>query len=207
MPSVTQQLGAALALAAAFSLSNAAVAQPPPPPGAGQGELQTPDRNNTASVPNAVVAPLHDLNITRQPIPPVLLAAITNPYDPVRPLNCARISQQLLVLQAALGPDLDEPETPQSPSLTLHNGRIALALLHGAAESLLPFAGFVRTLSGAGHHDELVIEAITAGSVRRGYLKGMGEAMNCPHPARPVHFLHPPPPAREDGPAPKYPIN
>ncbi len=207
MPSVTQQLGAALALAAAFSLTNAAVAQPPPPPGAGQGELQTPDRNNTASVPNAVVAPLHDLNITRQPIPPVLLAAITNPYDPVRPLNCARISQQLLVLQAALGPDLDEPETPQSPSLTLHNGRIALALLHGAAESLLPFAGFVRTLSGAGHHDELVIEAITAGSVRRGYLKGMGEAMNCPHPARPVHFLHPPPPAREDGPAPKYPIN
>lgn len=209
MPSVTQQLGAALALAAAFSLSNAAVAQPPPPPppGAGQGELQTPDRNNTTSVPNAVVAPLHDLNITRQPIPPVLLAAITNPYDPVRPLNCARISQQLLVLQAALGPDLDEPETPQSPSLTLHNGRIALALLHGAAESLLPFAGFVRTLSGAGHHDELVIEAITAGSVRRGYLKGMGEAMNCPHPARPVHFLHPPPPAREDGPAPKYPIN
>jgi hypothetical protein len=43
--------------------------------------------------------------------------------------------------------------------------------------------------------------------VRRGYLKGMGETMNCPHPARPVHFLNPPPPAREDGPAPKYPIN
>jgi hypothetical protein len=154
-----------------------------------------------------VVAPLHDLNITRQPIPPVLLAAITNPYDPVLPHTCAEISRQIEVLQYALGPDLDEPETPQSPSLTLENGKIALALLHGAAESLLPFAGFVRTLSGAGHHDELVIEAITAGSVRRGYLKGMGETMNCPRPARPVHFLTPPPPAREDGPAPKYPIN
>jgi len=207
MSSLSQKCTIASAVAAAFSLTTAAIAQPPPPPAAGQGELQTPDRNNTASVPNAVVAPLHDLNITRQPIPPVLLAAITNPYDPVRPRTCQEISRQILVLEAALGPDLDEPETPQSPSLTLHNGRIVLALLHGAAESLLPFAGFVRTLSGAGHHDELVIEAITAGSVRRGYLKGLGEAMNCPRPARPVHFLHPPPPAREDGPAPKYPIN
>jgi len=207
MPSVPQSLAAALALAALLSLASPVFAQPPPEPAAGQGELQTPDRNNTASVPNAVVAPLHDLNITRQPIPPVLLAAITNPYDPVRPRTCEEISRQIQVLEFALGPDLDEPETPQSPSLTLHNGKIVLALLHGAAESLLPFAGFVRTLSGAGHHDELVIEAITAGSVRRGYLKGMGEAMGCPRPARPVHFLHPPPPAREDGPAPKYPIN
>ncbi len=205
MSFVPPRRGALLVLAAVLSLAGAAMAQPPP--GAGQGELQTPDRNNTASVPNAVVAPLHDLNITRQPIPPVLLAAITNPYDPVVPHTCAEISRQISVLQYALGPDLDEPETPQTPSLTLENGKIALALLHGAAESLLPFAGFVRTLSGAGHHDELVVEAITAGSVRRGYLKGMGEVMNCPRPARPVHFLTPPPPAREDGPAPKYPIN
>jgi hypothetical protein len=207
MPSAPQKLRVTVALAATLCLAGAALGQAQPPPGAGQGELQTPDRNNTASVPNAVVAPLHDLNITRQPIPPVLLAAITNPYDPVRPRTCAEITRQLEVLQFALGPDLDEPETPQSPSLTLHNGKIALALLHGAAESLLPFAGFVRTLSGAGHHDELVIEAITAGSVRRGYLKGMGEVMNCSRPARPTHFAHPPPPAREDGPAPKFPIN
>jgi hypothetical protein len=72
---------------------------------------------------------------------------------------------------------------------------------------LLPFSGFVRTLSGAAHHDQLVIEAITAGSVRRGYLKGLGESLRCPPPSRPIHFLHPPPPAREDGPVPKYPIN
>ena len=170
------------------------------------GELQTPDRAGTANLGAAATAPLHDLNVTRQGIPPVLLAAITNPYAPPRPLECGEITRQLAELNFVLGADLDEPETPQAPSLTRKNGKLALALLHGAAESLLPFAGYVRTLSGAQHHDQLVIEAITAGSVRRGYLKGLGESHGCSLPARPVHWLKPPPPAREDGPAPRYPI-
>jgi hypothetical protein len=170
------------------------------------GELQTPDRAGTANVGAAATAPLHDLNVTRQGIPPVLLAAITNPYDPPRPLDCGEITRQINELNFVLGADLDEPDTPQAPSLTHKNGRLALALIHGAAESLLPFHGYVRTLSGAQHHDQLVIEAVTAGSVRRGYLKGLGESQRCPRPARPVHFLKPPPPAREDGPSPRYPI-
>jgi hypothetical protein len=170
------------------------------------GELQTPDRAGSANIAGAVTAPLHDLNITRQGIPPVLLAAITNPYDRPNPLDCGEITRQIDELDFVMGADLDEPETPQAPSLTRKNGRLALALIHGAAESLLPFAGYVRTLSGAQHHDQLVIEAITAGSVRRGYLKGLGESLSCPRPARPVHFLKPPPPAREDGRAPRYPI-
>ncbi|HLZ85120.1 MAG TPA: hypothetical protein VKQ54_16265 [Caulobacteraceae bacterium] len=189
---------------------SAAADQPPPPPPAPpsnpNGELQTPDRAGTANVAVAATAPLHDLNVTRQGIPPVLLAAITNPYDLPRPLDCGEITRQLGELNFVLGADLDEPETPQAPSLTRKNGHLALALLRGAADSLLPFAGFVRTLSGAQHHDQLVIEAVTAGSVRRGYLKGLGESLRCPRPARPIHFLKAPPPAREDGPAPRYPI-
>jgi hypothetical protein len=198
---------------ASIAVAGAALAQsaPPPagPPGAPanpNGELQTPDRAQTSSLGAAATAPLHDLNITRQGIPPVLLAAITNPYDLPQPLNCAVIGREVAQLDTILGADFDQPETPQQPSLTLHNGRVALALVKGASEMLLPFAGFVRTLSGAGHHDQLVIEAITAGSVRRGYLKGLGESLHCPPPSRPVHFRVPPPPAREDGPEPKYPI-
>jgi hypothetical protein len=207
----------AVALIAALAVAGPGSAQPAPasppvaaapaPPEVPPPAIQTPGRNSTASIPNAVEAPVYDLNIVRQPIPPILLAAITNPYDPPNPRTCAEVARQVYVLQGILGADLGEPDTPQSPSLTLRNGRIALALLHGAAESLLPFAGFVRTLSGAGHHDELIVEAITAGSVRRGYLKGMGEVMGCPPPASPSHFLRPPPPAHEDGPKPQYPIN
>lgn len=176
------------------------------PPLANQGELQTPDRAGTANLSQAALAPLHDLNISRQGIPPVLLAAITNPYDRPRSLDCGEIAREIVVLSSALGADFDEPETPQAPSLTQKNGKVALAIVHGAAETLLPFAGFVRTLSGAQRHDQLVIEAITAGSVRRGYLKGLGESRGCPRPASPVHFLRPPPPAQEDGPGPKFPI-
>ena len=170
------------------------------------GELQTPDRAGTANVGAAATAPLHDLNITRQGIPPVLLAAITNPYDLPRPLDCGEITRQLNELNFVLGADFDEPGTPQAPSLTRKNGKLGLALLRGAVDSLLPYAGFVRTLSGAQHHDQLIIEAITAGSVRRGYLKGLGESRRCPRPATPAHFLRPPPPAREDGPKPRYPV-
>ena len=181
----------------------AAAQQQPPPP---EGRLQTPDRAGTTDLTTAAEAPLHDLNIARQGIPPILLAAITNPYDRPSPLDCGEITRQVVALSVALGADFDEPETPQAPSLTQKNGKVALALVHGAAETLLPFAGFVRTLSGAQRHDQLVIEAITAGSVRRGYLKGLGESRRCPRPATPVHFLRAPPPAREDGPGPKYPI-
>jgi hypothetical protein len=193
-----------------FALSSLLAGAPmaiadPAPPGS-QGQIQTPDRSGTANIPSAAEAPLHDLNITRQGIPPILLAAITDPYGLPSPLDCPEITKQVHALTVALGADFDEPDTPQSPSLTKKTGKIALALFHGAAESLLPFAGYVRTLSGAQRHDQLVIEAITAGSVRRGYLKGLGESRRCPRPATPAHFAHPPPPAREDGPGPKYPI-
>ncbi|MBV8683331.1 MAG: hypothetical protein JO111_10680 [Caulobacteraceae bacterium] len=198
---------AGVAIAGAALAQNAPTQSPAPgSPNASQGELQTPDRAQTSSLGAAATAPLHDLNITRQGIPPVLLAAITNPYDPPRPLDCAVVGRDVAQLDEILGADFDQPDTPQQPSLTLHNGRVALALVKGASEMLLPFAGFVRTLSGAGHHDQLVIEAITAGSVRRGYLKGLGETLHCPPPSSPVHFRTPPPPAREDGPQPKYPI-
>ncbi len=199
-----RSIGMILACASLASLPPAALADPPPP--ASQGQIQTPDRSGTADIPSVAEAPLHDLNITRQAIPPILLAAITNPYAPPHPLDCAEVTRQVRALTVALGADFDEPDTPQHPSLTQKTGRVALALAHGAAESLLPFAGFVRTLSGAQRHDQLVIEAITAGSVRRGYLKGLGESRRCPRPATPRHPLYPPAPAREDGPGPKYPI-
>lgn len=171
-----------------------------------QGQIQTPDRSGTANVESAAVAPLHDLNIARQDVPPVLLAAITNPYQRPYPLDCVHITREIDTLTRALGADFDEPDTPQSPSLTQKSGRVALAVVHGAAESLLPFAGFVRTLSGAQRHDQLVIEAITAGSVRRGYLKGLGEMKRCSPPATPIHFANPPPPAHEDRRGPVLPI-
>ena len=180
--------------------------EPPPPPSTNpEGQLQTPERAGTSSVGAAAAAPLHDLNITRQGIPPVLLAAITNAYEAPVPRTCQVIAHKVHELEIALGADFDEADTPQSPSLTKKSGSVGLSLLHGASEMLLPYSGLVRTVSGARRHDQLVIEAITAGSARRAYLKGLGEANHCLPPAAPVHFLHPPPPAFEEGAKPRFP--
>jgi hypothetical protein len=199
--------GLAAVLAAASSAPSLAQ-QPAPyyPPPAQQTEPQlvSPDKAGSANVTNAAVAPLHDLNLVRQKIPPVLLQALADPYAPPHPANCATIVADVQGLKDALGGDFDEPDNPQSPSLTTRRG-VALTLVHGASEMLLPFAGFVKTLTGAQKHDQLVVEVITAGSVRRGYLKGLGEAHGCPFPAYPRHLAVEPPPVRE-GRHPEYPI-
>jgi hypothetical protein len=176
----------------------------PPPYQAPPAELVSPDKAGSANVQNAAAAPLHDLNLVRQKIPPVLLAALADPYAQPRPFNCRKIVADVQALREALGGDFDEPDNPQNPSLTTRRG-VVLTIAHGAAEMLLPFAGFVKTLSGAQKHDQLVVEVITAGSVRRGYLKGLGEAYGCPFPAYPRHVAVEPPPIQEQR-KPEYPI-
>jgi hypothetical protein len=194
------------AIAGARSMAQQPAPSYPPPaaPRQTEPELVSPDKAGSANVTNAAAAPVHDLNLVRQKIPPVLLQALADPYAPPRPANCATIVADVQQLKDALGGDFDEPDNPQSPSLTTRRG-VALTLLHGASEMLLPFAGFVKTLTGAQKHDQLVVEAITAGSVRRGYLKGLGEAHGCPFPAYPRHVAVEPPPVHE-GHIPEYPI-
>ena len=170
------------------------------------GQLQTPDRSGTANLTNAVEAPLHDLNIMREGIPPILIAAVADPYAPPTPSTCAVLIQDIEDLNVALGADFNEANTPQSPSLTRNNGHIALALVQSGARLLLPYSGLVSTVTGARRHDQQIIEAITAGSVRRGYLKGLGEAHHCPPPAVPVHRVGAQYDLEQHGHGPQYPI-
>lgn len=197
----------ALAAALAAALAGRALAQAEapnenPPP---SGVLENPDRSGTSSVTNAAAAPLHDMNLVRQTIPPILMAALADPYARPRPTSCASIADQVEALDQALGPDFGEADNPQQPRLATQRGE-ALTLMHGAAEYFLPFSGFIRTLSGAQKHDQLVVEVITAGSVRRGYLKGLGEAHGCLPPATASHLANPAPPYQESR-RPEYPIH
>ena len=196
---------AAVALACAAGLC--ARAQTAPPNAGPRGQLQTPDRSGTANLTNAVEAPLHDLNIMREGIPPILNAAVADPYAPPTPLSCRVLIQDIEDLDFALGADFNEAGTPQSPSLTRNNGHIALALVQSGARLLLPYSGLISTVTGARRHDQQIIEAITAGSVRRGYLKGLGEAYRCPPPAVPVHRIGPPDMRDDHGQGPRYPIH
>jgi len=150
----------------------------------------------TARMTSAATTPLGDLNLVRAKIPPVLLAAQKTPYGtPVDP-SCEGLATEVRLLDAALAPDLDAPPASGSPSL-IERGRTeadgaAVGALKHTAEGLIPFRGWVRKLSGAERYSKLVTDAITAGIIRRAYLKGLGQAQGCLAPAAPLRPSPPP---------------
>jgi hypothetical protein len=170
----------------------------------GSPQIQTTSQANRESVEGAVAAPLRDVNLLRTKVPDVLLNAMTDPYARPVPATCARITALILPLNGALGADLDEPATDEDDLVNRGNGAV-LGAVASAASSAIPFRGWVRKLSGAEQHDNLVNAAITAGAVRRAYLKGLGETHGCYPPATPSHVKAGQPPERDPG-KPRYPI-
>jgi len=174
-------------------------------------QIQTTDQINRGSVTGAVSAPMRDLNLLRSKIPPVLLDALEDPYKRPRPATCSELIALLRPLNEALGADIDEPSSPDDRALIAKGrdvaGETALGMMASAAQDLIPLRGWVRKLSGAEQHDRLVRAAITAGGIRRGYLKGLGEARGCNPPATPTHVRSeiPRPPPKKKGP--QFPIH
>ncbi len=177
-----------------------------PPP----GRVQTTDQVNRGSVTGAVTSPMRDLNLLRAKIPPVLLDALEDPYRKPRPLTCSELIAQIRPLNEVLGADIDEPSSPDGRDLISKGkdaaGDTALGMVASAAQDLIPMRGWVRRLSGAERHDKLVRAAITAGGIRRGYLKGLGESKGCSAPATPTHVKSEIPREPPRKPGPQYPI-
>ncbi len=171
----------------------------------GSPQIQTTNQANRESVSGAVASPLRDVNVLRTKVPDVLLASMTDPYGRPVPATCARITALILPLNGALGADLDEQAMDEDDLVNRGNGAV-LGVVASAASNAIPFRGWVRKLSGAEQHDNLVNAAITAGAVRRAYLKGLGETKGCFPPATPSHVKAGAPPAQESNGKPKYPI-
>jgi hypothetical protein len=170
----------------------------------GSPKVETTSEANREGLRGAAKAPLRDLNMLRTKIPEVLLQALADPYERPSSKSCGELVTLLKPLNDALGADLDVPSADQDD--LLDKGRnTALGVVAGAASDVIPFRGWVRKLSGAEQHDHVVQAAIVAGAVRRGYLKGLGEAKGCLPPATPSHELAGAPVIDQSG-KPKYPI-
>ena len=117
--------------------------------------------------------------MVRAEIPPLLVAARKAPYAAPVDRSCAALAADVQALDAVLGADLDTPATASNPSLIERGAGDAL---RNAAESVIPFRGWVRRLSGAERYERQV----AAGTVRRAYLKGLGQAAGCTAPAAPA---------------------
>lgn len=127
---------------------------------------------------DVVTTPANDLNLRRNEIPPLLLAAQEKPYDLKGLKRCAALAAAVGELDAVLGEDIDLPggDSRGGPSA----GRLAV----WAVGSFIPFRGAIREISGANAHQRRMQEAIRAGFARRAFLKGAGEAKGCRYPAR-----------------------
>ncbi len=136
-------------------------------------------RDKDVNAVDVVATPVSDLGLRNGKIPPVLEAAVADPYDMAGIRTCAQISTRVGELDAVLGPDRD---IPQDRAEKLSAGRVAQA----AVGSFIPFRGIIREVSGANSHQRKVNDAVEAGTARRAFLKGYGQARGCAYPAREV---------------------
>lgn len=187
---LTFAAAAALAGLAGCATTNDGSGAAAAPAGAASKPAGTAASSDKASqVTQAAVTPLSDLNLVRADIPAALLVAVKAPYAAPAQKTCPAITADVQALDAALGADLDTPATASNPSLiergTGAAGNAAVGALRGAAEGVIPFRGWVRKLSGAEKYSREVAAAIAAGTIRRAYLKGVGQSMGCTAPAAP----------------------
>lgn len=136
---------------------------------------QTSAEANTESLGSAVAAPLRDINVVRSEIPDLLKKAQTDPYAPPSP-GCTPLKAEIDKFDEVLGDDYDDRSADAKDG---GMARPVLGVVASTITDVIPMRGWVRRLTGAERHDQEVRDAIKAGFVRRGYLKGLYNAGAC----------------------------
>lgn len=112
-------------------------------------------------------------------IPEPLLRAMDNAYAVPEPLDCDSLVSEVQELESVLGEDLD------SRAGGPVDENIMTSVLIGAVQGAVPYRSWLMRLSGETKRLRHGVAAIAAGSVRRAYLKGLGQSQGCPLPATP----------------------
>jgi hypothetical protein len=167
---VHKSVAAVLALCIGTGAADAALA------GKQQKTPQTSAEANTENLGSAVVAPLRDINVVRSEIPDLLKKAQVDPYAPPSP-GCAPLKAEIDKFDAVLGDDYDDRSDDKKDGQGM--AKPVLGVVASTITDVIPMRGWVRRLTGAERHDQMVRDAIKAGFVRRGYLKGLYNAGTC----------------------------
>lgn len=119
--------------------------------------------------------PARDVGMRKVTIPPVLQSAINSPYGTEGTRNCAQIATSLKNLNTVLGPDF------VAGAATNENRASKIAEAGGktVVNSLIPFRGLVREMTGAAPAQRRLNAAIDAGYARRGFLRGLQISRKC----------------------------
>ncbi len=147
----------------------------PPPPRAAP---YTPDSRAFQSGQrwaDIVTQPARDVNAVPTEIPTVLAAALENPYRTDDVQGCEQLAYWVERLDEALGPDpVQAAAHPEN-----RTGRLAEAGGRALVNSIIPFRGLVREVSGAATAQRQLDQAVTAGQTRRGFLRGLQHSRGC----------------------------
>ena len=118
--------------------------------------------------------PLQDLNVKTKRIPEVLELARGDPYGTGGLRNCTVIARDIAALSNVLGTDFDTAEDRRP-----NRGRQAANVGKSVVQSLIPFRGVIREVSGAAGAQREWDAAVDAGIARRGFLRGMAKSRGC----------------------------
>jgi hypothetical protein len=119
-----------------------------------------------------VTQPARDVGIDKQKIPGVLLDAQQAPYSLRGTATCAQLAGALDDLDKVLGPDFDSGAPGKKTSVAKVGGAAVV-------NSIIPFRGIVREVSGAAAADRRYQAATDAGVGRRGFLRGIYLSRRC----------------------------
>jgi hypothetical protein len=143
------------------------------------GILLTPAAAAQEKKPDAgqiITQPARDVGVEKTEIPPLLIKASEAPYSAAGLTTCARIDHAIDELSEVLGPDFGGARTPKNKNRA---GKIAAAGGSAVVNSIIPFRGLVREISGAGPAERRLNAAIDAGFARRGFLHGLAVSKRC----------------------------
>jgi len=159
--SIRRSLTIALLLAA--TVPSAGIAQ------SGQG-------NSTAAEAGKIaVRPAQDIGVVKTKVPPLLAQVAEDPYTMNGAGSCPAIATSIRALNDVLGPDFGD----DAPVRGNRKGAIAKAGGTALVDSIIPFRGLVREVTGAASAERRVQLATFAGVARRGFLRGIYRTRGC----------------------------
>ena len=119
--------------------------------------------------------PARDVGISKLKIPPVLVKARDAPYDLTGLNTCEQLADAVAELSGVLGPDFIPGEAWREN----RTGKLVEAGGRAVVNSLIPYRGLVREVTGAAPQQRRLDDAVSAGFARRGFLRGLHEGRRC----------------------------
>lgn len=146
-------------------------------PLAAQAQQGAPEESTIKDTANSVAEPFDG-----KEVPPKLLAIQSDPYSLAGLGKCAAIVKEVSELNEVLGADVNEQvDKDRAKKREETAGRVAGTVAGG----VIPFRGLIGEVTGANAERRRYALAVYAGTVRRGFLKGVGLERGCKAPARP----------------------